>query len=324
MIADKIASELGLTPDYILRVARSASFRYKTYDIPKKRDPKLKRTINHPARELKLLQRWIVKSVVSRLPIHRCATAYKKGSSVLKNARRHRRTKYLLKIDFHDFFPSLTGRDVISLLRRNASALRELVSGTTDFDLIRRLVCKNDRLTIGAPSSPSLSNAIMFTLDTAIFERCRKQGVTYTRYADDLYFSTNKQETLSPLLAEIRKMLSREKHPSLTVNEQKTAFSSRKRRKVVTGLVLTPEGAVSVGRDKIRHVRSLVFQGMQGKLSPEEMASLRGMLSYIQSVDSDVVERMRAKFTKKFSGHLVTSILPADKSDISSEGPSSP
>jgi RNA-directed DNA polymerase len=138
-----------------------------------------------------------------------------------------------------------------------------------------------------------------------------------------LYFSTNKQEVLTPLLAEIRKTLSREKHPFLTINEQKTLFSSRKRRKVVTGLVLTPEGSVSVGQPRIRYVRSLVFQSLQGRLSPEQTASLRGMLAYIQSVDPGVLARMRAKFSQKFPPDAVASILPADGVSTASPAPSS-
>lgn len=312
MIAEKIAADLGLNTDYVLRVARSASFRYKTYEIPKKRDPKLKRTINHPARELKLLQRWIVRNVISHLPVHRCAMAYKKNSSILKNALWHRRSNYLLKVDFQDFFPSVTGTDVTALLRENSSRLSGVVSGPVDLQVIRRLVCKNDRLTIGAPSSPSLCNAIMFTFDTVWYEKCRAQGVTFSRYADDLYFSTSKPDVLAPLLKDLRKTLKQQKHPRLVINDPKTVFASRKRRKVVTGLVVTPEGNVSLGRQKIRHLRSLVFRSIQGPLPISEMNYLRGMLAYARSIDPQLIERLRDKFRKKFGLDVIALLLGDD------------
>jgi retron-type reverse transcriptase len=311
MIADKITSELRLIPGYVSRVARSASYRYKTYDIPKKRDPTAKRTINHPARELKLLQRWIVKNVVALLPVHRAAVAYKKHASIAKNARLHRRNNYLLKIDFRDFFPSLTGSDVIHVLRRNSSALTGVASGPSDFDLIRKLVCKGDRLTIGAPSSPALSNAIMFSFDTMWHDRCKEVGVTFSRYADDVYFSTNHRDVLAPLLEELREKLKHQKYPTLTINDQKTVFTSRKRKKIVTGLVVTPEGSLSLGRQKIRHLRSLVFRSIQGGLPPEQANYLRGMLAYARSVEPELIDRLRQKFHKKFGLDAIAPLLSA-------------
>jgi len=311
MIADKMTADLRLVPGYVRRVARSAEYRYKTYNIPKKRDPKTWRTINHPARELKLLQRWIVKNVIELLPVHRAAVAYRKHASIAKNARLHQHNNYLLKVDFIDFFPSLTGVDVIHVLHTNSSVLAGVASGPRDLDLVRKLVCKGDRLTIGAPSSPALSNAIMFGFDTVWYERCRAMGVTYSRYVDDLYFSTNQRNVLSPLLEKLREELRRQRHPTLIINEQKTVFTSRKRRKIVTGLVVTPDGSLSLGRQKIRHLRSLVFRSFQGEMSPEMEKYLKGMLAYARSIEPDLIDRLREKFQKKYGVDVIARLLSA-------------
>jgi RNA-directed DNA polymerase len=309
MIAAKMTADLKLIPGYVSRIARTASYRYKTYDIPKKRDPTARRTINHPARELKLLQRWVARNVIALLPIHRAALAYRKGASILKNARLHQRNNYLLKIDFKDFFPSLTGGDVVQTLRTNSSVLAGVASGPRDFELVRKLVCKGDRLTIGAPSSPALSNAIMFSFDKVWYERCKALEVSFSRYADDVYFSTNHRDVLAPLLEEVRKKLKLQKHPALIINEQKTVFTSRKRRKTITGLVVTPDGSVSLGRQKIRHLKSMVFRSIRGELSPEEENYLRGMLAYVRSVEPKLIERLREKFRKKYGADKVASLL---------------
>jgi RNA-directed DNA polymerase len=108
MIAERIAGEFGLPEEYVMLVARTASYRYKTYEIEKRSGGK--RTINHPSRELKLFQRWIVKNVFARLPVHRSAFAYKRRCGIYKNAHLHRKRNYLLRVDFRDFFRRSEGR----------------------------------------------------------------------------------------------------------------------------------------------------------------------------------------------------------------------
>jgi RNA-directed DNA polymerase len=294
MLVAKIAAGLSLTTKYVALVARTASYRYKTYQIPKKAGGF--RTINHPARELKLIQRWLIKNLFERLPTHKSATAYKKGASVYRNAAMHRTRSYLLKVDFKDFFPSIKGIDISSLLRTNASFLRGLISGPADLELVRRLVCRGDELTIGAPSSPIISNLVMFQFDDEWSRYCRERSIIYSRYADDLFFSTSQPNILQDVLTELRRNLARRRSPSLRINEDKTAFSSRKRKRLVTGLVLTPTGEVSLGRHRKRFIKSLVFRSTQHQLRPEELASLRGMLSYVKSVEPSFIERLRNKY----------------------------
>lgn len=108
------ASELAL-------IVRSANHRYKSYTIPKKTGGV--RLIQHPARELKFLQRWIVEKIFSRVPIHAAETAYQRGSKISTNAEMHKNSRYFLKMDFEDFFPSILLLDVASIVRRIVPAL---------------------------------------------------------------------------------------------------------------------------------------------------------------------------------------------------------
>ena len=101
MIVQQISKELGLSPGYLDKLARTASFRYKKYSIKKRSGGQ--RLIHHPARELKLIQRWLVEKILSHLPVHRAATAYRRGSSIRKNAALHVDNNYLLRVDFQDF-----------------------------------------------------------------------------------------------------------------------------------------------------------------------------------------------------------------------------
>jgi RNA-directed DNA polymerase len=294
MIVAKIASSLGLSPNYVALVARTASYRYKTYQIRKKTVGF--RTINHPARELKLIQRWLVENLLVRLPVHNSATAYKKGANVYRNAAMHRMRNYLLKVDFKDFFPSIKGIDVSLMLRTNSKLLQGLISGPADVEIVRQFVCRAGELTIGAPSSPIISNLVMFGFDEEWSRYCHKKSIVYSRYADDLFFSTNQPNVLQGLLDDLRSNLRGRTSPSLKINEAKTVFTSRKRRRLVTGLVLSSTGEVSLGRHRKRFIKSLVFRSTRQQLRPEELASLRGMLSYVKSVEPSFIETLRNKY----------------------------
>jgi RNA-directed DNA polymerase len=294
MIAAKMAKGVHLKESYVQLVARTASHRYKVYDIPKKTGGT--RTIYHPARELKLLQTWLVDTLLSKLPVHAAAAAYKPGSSVKKHANVHRHSKFLLRVDFRNFFPSITGRDVVGVLKKNFDSAGSFFSSPRDYEIVRRIVCRADQLTIGAPSSPVLSNAVMYGFDLDWASRCRTRSVAYTRYADDLYFSTNRPNILTPLLEELRSDLRHRKSPVLQINDEKTVFTSRKRRRLVTGVVITPEGRLSLGRNRKRFIKSLIFRHTQGDLSPEQTSYLRGFISFAKSVEPTFIKTLESKY----------------------------
>lgn len=293
MIIEQAARRLALPTNYLLKLATTASHRYKTYAIPKKTGGE--RIINHPARELKLVQSWLLHNVLATLPIHPAATAYRTGSNIQRNALPHADKNYLLRVDFQDFFPSLKRDDVTGILNANRHRFANIVSDV-DIFFITMIVCRGNSLTIGAPTSPHLSNAIMFEFDEIWSRNTQAVGVTYTRYADDLYFSTNSPHVLEGVLKHLRASLAETRSPILHINDRKTAFSSRKRRKLVTGLVLTPTRTISIGRKKKRILKSLVWQLTRGELTSAQAASLQGWVSYVNSVEPRFVDSLQRKY----------------------------
>jgi RNA-directed DNA polymerase len=239
---------------------------------------------------------WLIERLLSKLPVHEAAAAYKLGSSLKKHANVHRHNKFLLKVDMRDFFPSITGKDIVRVLRKRFGSTNSALSSPRDYKIVRNLVCRDNRLTIGAPSSPILSNAVMYEFDVDWATRCRSVGIAYTRYADDLYFSTTRPNVLAPLLKDLRSDLRKRKSPILQINDQKTVFTSRKRRRVVTGVVITPDGSLSLGRKRKRYIRSLLFRLAQGGLSPEQRNYLRGFISYAKSVEPAFIVSLERKY----------------------------
>jgi RNA-directed DNA polymerase len=289
-----IASELLLTPEFVGAVSRSASRRYKNYEIDKRDGGK--RLIHHPSRELKALQRWMLHTVISSWPIHEAATAYRPHGSIKENISPHLMNRYLLKLDFQDFFPSITAGDLRTFLSTGISDRL----GWTDADIkvFLSLVCRHERLTIGAPTSPAISNAVCFELDTRVAQWAAEHDISYTRYADDISLSCNKPNVLKDGAVAVEEILKKLVVPKgLTLNLKKTRNLSKKNRRVVTGLVITDEGTASIGRETKRRIRALIHKFET--LSHPERQSLAGLLSHAFDVEPDLLNRLTIKYGQK-------------------------
>lgn len=291
MLLEDCAKANGISRTHLLALARSASHRYKMYSIPKRAGGR--REIHHPARQLKAVQRWLLHEVIAHWPVHPAAFAYRKGVGIARHGEVHRGAKYTLRLDFQDFFPSITVSDYRSFVASSS----DLFSKWTPEDHVffDSIVFRFGRLTIGAPTSPALSNALCMQMDMELFNLSGELGCRYSRYADDLFFSCGVPGVLSLAEERIKRVIAGLAVPAgLRVNEEKTRHRSRKGKQVVTGVVLTSQGGLSVGRDLKRVLRAQVHQ--LPSLSNEERSKLAGMLAYVHSVEPDFVSRLRSRY----------------------------
>jgi len=295
-IVSRLSRDLLIPEAQLRSLARSAPYRYKVYTIPKKTAGE-RRTIAQPAREVKILQRWIVANVLADFPVHPSATAYLKGRNILDNARRHLGTRFLLKLDFKDFFPSIVSGDLRVCLQA-----RNLELSLPDLDVLCRILFWRPRgtrqlkLSIGAPSSPALSNVLLYDFDSRIAACCDEREVRYTRYVDDLTFSSNIPGSLQEIHRAVREICGSMRSPQLQLNEAKMVGTSKKHRRRVTGLLLTNDGEVSLGRDKKRAIRAGVHQFSQGRLDPPAARRLGGLIAFAHSVEPDFVARLIGRY----------------------------
>lgn len=288
---------LDLTPfterELIVLVATSPK-RYKEHHI-EKRNGRGKRLISQPTAELKFLQRLLIKHELSTLPLHDAAVAYRPNHSIKNHASPHAAARYLLKLDFTDFFPSLKESAIRHRLTKDANY------SETEKWIICQLLCKNKRrtnileLSIGAPSSPFVSNYLMWEFDTKLTEFCQSKGATYTRYADDLAISSSQPHILDLVKIEVQRLLIDLPYLGLSLNETKTVNVSKKNRRTLVGLCLANDGSVSVGREEKRRLRAMMHALVNGRLLPEEVARLRGKLAFIYSIDPQFVESLCSK-----------------------------
>ena len=302
-IAD-LSGQLRITPAHSLKIVRTAPHRYRHYQIDKRNGGR--RDIYHPTPELKAIQRWLVAEHFKRLPVSSCVAAYEDGCSVREHAQRHVRSNYFTKLDFSDFFPSIREGWIKRFLGES-----ELGMDSETIDAVARLCCRWNgaeqplALSIGAPSSPTLSNRILFELDSALEASARESGSVYSRYADDIYFSSRQRDVLGSLESSARHLIS-SLAPDLRLNETKTIRTSRKRRVVVTGLVVTSEHKVSLGRDKKREIRSRVFLWSCGRLDVDLIPELRGWLNYVADAEPSFISSLQRKFGADLVTRLAT------------------
>lgn len=301
IVLKAVSDALLLDEQFVNTIAITASKRYKKFQIPKKGGGS--RDIHEPSQELKSIQKCLLDTFLSELPIHESAFAYKRGSNIKKHAEVHVENNFLLRLDFKDFFSSIHSIDFYNYVKEMQNNFPKNWQ-PIDTELLCKLVFKNDKLTIGAVTSAHLSNVLCYEMDKKIALLCSKKNVTYSRYSDDLYFSTVHPDILLKITPEIITIIRELEYPkSLYINRSKTIHSSKKRRRMVTGLIISNDKKVSLGRSKKRELRSLVYK-WEG-LAVKEKNHLKGTLAYVSDVEPELINQ----FCKKFGAAKIIQIM---------------
>lgn len=233
---------------------------------------------------LRTIQRNLLHHVLEEFQISEFACAYKKGTSIVDNARPHVGAKLVLKLDIQDFFDQITW----ILVYQNA------FPGTHFPPAIRKMLtefcCVRDRLPQGAPTSPTVSNLVMRPFDVHMGEWCREREIRYTRYCDDLTFSG----VFAPEEV-IRKVRGFLQVYGFELNRKKTRVLGRGNAQSVTGIVVNEKAQVS--RAYRRKLRQEVYlfdrYGIKTEEGPKndekERRRLLGKMRYVLSVNPEDV-----------------------------------
>ena len=305
-ILDSVAGSIGVPVGSCRRIAAAAHRRYKQFYIPKRQLGEL-RLVAQPSKDVKAVQRGIVAVLENLLPVHPAATAYQRGASILENARRHANSRFITKLDFSQFFPSIDAPAVAHCLR---SQITDIDDRDVEFILDACLWFLNGVrcLCIGAPSSPFISNAVMYEFDQQVFAVANGMGFTYTRYSDDVTISSIAPNVLADAEIAIREICARYRHPQLRINENKRVAVDRSTRRQITGLTISNDGRVTVGRIRKRGVRAGVSKFIRAQLSADEVVVLRGELAFVLNIEPE----FRAVLERTY-GDAITQILPRQR-----------
>jgi len=233
--------------------------RYHHFDIPKKSGGV--RHIAAPARALKRLLRYVNAFLGCLFTPSAYATGFVEGCSVVDNAQRHLGANYVFNTDLRDFFPSVTRKMVYDRLLREPfgfdKGLAALLSNLCCMRVFDADGALHYILPQGAPTSPTITNMICDRLDERLAGLAEAYGATYSRYADDMTFSSN-HNLFDPKGSFLKKMQKVIASYGFALNADKTRLARRGRRQEVTGLVLSPE-KVNVARRYMRQLRSTLY-----------------------------------------------------------------
>ena len=285
----------------------SPSMHYKAYKIPKRTIGF--RIIAQPSKKLKKIQKYLVEEIFEHCRIHESAKAYIKNKSIIDNALAHKNSNYLLKLDIENFFNKITpkmffqelAKQDIDVSKSDMIALEQLCFWNRSKKENATLV-----LSIGAPSSPIISNIIMWDFDRNIHRYCLHKNVNYSRYADDMTFSSKEKGVLRDVLIEVTRMLTSHFEGRLKLNSEKTVFSSKAHNRHVTGITLANNNRLTIGRKKKKYIFSLIHKFKYNMLDTDDIQHLKGLISYAQSVENDFVANIRKKYTDEIITNIFT------------------
>jgi RNA-directed DNA polymerase len=310
---------LGLSPKELQKIWWYRGAMYHHFSIAKG-SGKL-RLITAPDKRLKMLQRKLAPLLDQLYRVRNPVHGFVPDRSVKSNAEAHLDRKFVVNLDLKDFFPSITEARVSGVLR--ALGVDHRVS-----EIVARLCCYNGYLPQGAPTSPVLSNMICYRLDTMLLQIAKASRAIYTRYADDITFSTFQtpaglfEGAVPPaghfepqaLAANLGQAVVSN---GFSINPDKAHYADRHARRVVTGLKINE--LINVDRRFVRNLRAALhaaetlgvggaqakFQADYGggaKSLPGHLAGKISWLRFVKGASDPLVRSLILRFNEAFPG----------------------
>ncbi|MFD6970046.1 reverse transcriptase family protein [Streptomyces sp. NPDC059949] len=300
-----LAHSTGAGYPYLREVVKRNIDPYDDLSIRRRNGRKM-RSISSPQHPLVDVQRWILDRIVALLPVHPNSFAYSPGNSIKACARKHLGARWLVKLDIRNFFETINEAQVYEVFRgagyrplpsvelarictRYAGHARHVPSERFQHRSTYAVIAPYSKelmgfLPQGAPTSGSLANQVVRQLDDELTTAAVSRGLVYTRYADDMVFSSGGQfrrEEAASVVRDVENLLRRY---GFEPHAQKTRIVPPGARKVVLGLLV--DGAtVRLNREMrsrlLRHVRGVEKFGLPAHVAHAHFSSLEGLVRHV-------------------------------------------
>ncbi|EAQ9952492.1 TPA: retron St85 family RNA-directed DNA polymerase [Salmonella enterica] len=281
---DDLSHALRLPKEVILKFSFNNDKYYHRVEMKKKTGGI--RHIESPLRELKAIQRWVLRTILDKLSPSVYAKGFVRGKSILDNAKPHEGNQYVLNLDLQDFFTNVKASHVYTLFKN--------IGYNNNIAFILTSFCtKGGYLPQGAPTSPALSNLVCLRLDHRISTYCKKRALTYTRYADDLCISGNKILILQKASYLIKDIICNE---GFIINSKKEKFLGPKVRREVTGLTVMPK--ITISKKNYCIYRKRIYDLVRNNI-PNKYEIIEGILSFVKSIDKDKEKKLSIFYQKQ-------------------------
>jgi RNA-directed DNA polymerase len=289
---NKLEALLGSTRDQIRYVANHAGAYYEPFPkkdrirpFQKKLKPRKKRIIDNPTGKLKDLQKKVQRNLLRPIPLPEYLCGGVKGRTLLDNVTMHLGARVLVTMDIRSFFPSITDKHVYFVWRQMLNCSTRIAEILTKLSTFER------HLPQGAPTSTTLANLVLCSLDAPIRSACEQRNVRYSTWVDDLAFSGDSAREIINVAV---RALNRS---GFAVSHKKTKIMGAGSRKVLTKVLMgcfptaLPE-RLSQLRSGIHKLRSR--QVPNGKLVAY-LRSLGGSINQVTSIDPRKGKRLRSE-----------------------------
>ena len=255
---DDLNEYLGINTTRLKKIMYCASkgYLYVNFEL-KKKNGKF-RKINSPVKELKEIQYKIYDYLKTLYCATKSSYGFEIGKNNILNAEKHKKHKYVLNIDLKDMFSQITANRIKGMLKSGPYNLDEGVARA-----ISIITCYKGLLPQGAPTSPIISNMLLKMLDTKLIKYSEENNLYYTRYADDLSFSANRDFSKIvfnnyPESFDIKEELkSIFNESNFVINNEKTKYYTYYKRQEVTGIVVNKK--LNIAKEKMKEMRLLLY-----------------------------------------------------------------
>lgn len=273
---EDLADQLRLSRQLVYGMCFGADHFYRECHIPK-RSGGLRRSFQ-PSRTLKAVQAWILRRVLDRVRSAPASRGFEIGQSTRSNALPHTGCNVVLRLDIEDFFESVSAKRVFGIFRsigypRGAAAL------LTNLTTVRGFLPQ------GAPTSPKLANLACYRLDQRLAGLSGRRNVVFTRYADDMTFSSVVPDRVRKIRRTAERIVKAE---GFRPNVGKTKLTGPSGQRRVTGLVVRYDD-VGLPRQVCRRIRAMIHRlskmASDHPDTPTAVSSVRGWLGCAKSVD---------------------------------------
>jgi RNA-directed DNA polymerase len=291
---------------------------YVRFHIPKKTGGI--RAISAPLPRLKQAQQWILDNILDRVALHSSAHGFRRGRSIVTNAQPHIGSAALINLDLQDFFPTISYRRIkgVFIALGYAEAIATILGllctepdiTAVELDSRKYYIAEGSRyLPQGAPSSPALTNILCRRLDQRLDGLAQQRGFTYTRYADDLSFSTPDVDNLRNIGNILQGTRAIVAHEGFTIHPDKTRVLRPSQHQEVTGIVVNEK--LNIDRATIHKFRATLHQiakdGPAGKswgTGEDVLLAIEGYANYVAMVNPTLGQKFlsQVKNIKKTYG----------------------
>jgi len=230
--------------------------------------------------------------------------SYQKGKSPYTAVLQHSQNNYFFKTDLKNFFKSIKLIDIKNVIENNLNNTSILDLKTYEENILK-LVCVEDQLPVGFPTSPNITNTFLVSFDNQLEIFCKEKSLTYTRYSDDIIISSKEKDALENIHNTVDEYIEKYSSKNFKTNPKKTKYMQKGSKISLLGINLLPTGKITVDskekekiettfhffiNDKIKYAACLTkfFDGKE--------ASLSATLSYICSIDKTYSDKLRKKY----------------------------